>query len=246
MATAWPALGSQHGPVAAPRGPARPVPTRPALDAAHATRRPSCRRSPAPPSCSPGTLQPTSTRPPGCSRRSTPGERGRSHRSPPCCCVPRAPRARRSRTSRRRLGRSPRPRSARATRANAAVILANVRTMQAALDLAGRLDEHAVLAMHRALMAHQALHPAGEWRDQQVWVGGSAAPSRRGALRATRRRRRAGAHGRPRAHSWTVTTSHRSPTPHWPTHSSRRSTRSPTATGAPAAPCCTRCCSTPA
>ena len=59
-------------------------------------------------------------------------------------------------------------------RANAAVILGNVRTMQAALDLAGRLDEHAVLAMHRALMAHQALHPAGEWRDQQVWVGGSA------------------------------------------------------------------------
>ncbi|MGO4598346.1 Fic family protein [Terrabacter sp. 2RAF25] len=60
-------------------------------------------------------------------------------------------------------------------RANAAVILGNVRTMQAALDLAGRLDEHAVLAMHRALMAQQTQHPAGLWRDQQVWVGGSAA-----------------------------------------------------------------------
>ncbi|KJK13373.1 Fic family protein [Terrabacter sp. 28] len=59
-------------------------------------------------------------------------------------------------------------------RANAAVILGNVRTMQAALDLAGRLDEHAVLAMHRALMAQQTQHPAGRWRDQQVWVGGSA------------------------------------------------------------------------
>ena len=59
-------------------------------------------------------------------------------------------------------------------RANAAVILGNVRTMQAALDLAGRLDEEAVLAMHRALMAHQSLHAAGEWRTEQVWLGGSA------------------------------------------------------------------------
>jgi Fic family protein len=60
------------------------------------------------------------------------------------------------------------------SRANAAVILANVRTMQAALDLAGRLDEDTVLAMHRALMAQQTQHPAGRWREQQVWVGGSA------------------------------------------------------------------------
>ena len=58
-------------------------------------------------------------------------------------------------------------------RANASVILGNVRTMQAALDLAGRLDEAAILAMHRALMAQQVRHPAGQWRDQQVWVGGS-------------------------------------------------------------------------
>ena len=58
-------------------------------------------------------------------------------------------------------------------RANAAVILGNVRTMQAALDLAGRLDEAGVLAMHRALMAQQSHHPAGRWREQQVWVGGS-------------------------------------------------------------------------
>ena len=59
------------------------------------------------------------------------------------------------------------------SRANAAVILANVRTMQAALDLAGRLDEDTVLAMHRALMAQQTQHLAGRWREQQVWVGGS-------------------------------------------------------------------------
>ncbi|GAA2743435.1 Fic family protein [Terrabacter aerolatus] len=59
-------------------------------------------------------------------------------------------------------------------RANAGLILANVRTMQAALDLAGRLDEAAVLDMHRALMAQQAQHVPGRWRDQQVWLGGSA------------------------------------------------------------------------
>ena len=58
-------------------------------------------------------------------------------------------------------------------RANASLILGNVRTMQAALDLAGRLDESAVLAMHRALMAQQVRHAAGEWRTEQVWVGGS-------------------------------------------------------------------------
>jgi Fic family protein len=58
-------------------------------------------------------------------------------------------------------------------RANAAVILGNVRTMQAALDLAGRLDEAAVLAMHRSLMAQQSQHAGGQWREQQVWVGGS-------------------------------------------------------------------------
>src|SRR6478672_11421343 len=59
-------------------------------------------------------------------------------------------------------------------RANATAILSNVRTMQAALDLAGRLDEGAVLAIHRALMAQQSRHRGGHWREEQVWVGGSA------------------------------------------------------------------------
>lgn len=58
-------------------------------------------------------------------------------------------------------------------RANASVILANVRTMQAALALAGRLDEAAILGMHRALMSRQSLVAAGEWRSEQVWIGGS-------------------------------------------------------------------------
>jgi Fic family protein len=58
-------------------------------------------------------------------------------------------------------------------RANAAVILANVRTMQAALALAGHLDEAAILEMHRALMSQQRVVSAGEWRTEQVWIGGS-------------------------------------------------------------------------
>lgn len=59
-------------------------------------------------------------------------------------------------------------------RTNAAMILGNVRTMQAALALAGQLDEAAILEMHRALMSQQSIIPAGQWRAEQVWVGGSA------------------------------------------------------------------------
>lgn len=59
------------------------------------------------------------------------------------------------------------------SRANATAILANVRTMQAALDLAGRLDEASILGMHDALMAHQTHIQPGQWRTEQVWVGGS-------------------------------------------------------------------------
>src|SRR6478735_2003369 len=58
-------------------------------------------------------------------------------------------------------------------RASASVILANVRAMQAALELAGPLDEQPVLAMHRAIMAGQSQHRPGRWREEQVWVGGS-------------------------------------------------------------------------
>jgi Fic family protein len=59
-------------------------------------------------------------------------------------------------------------------RANAALILGNVRTMQAALSLAGRLDEQAILEMHRALVSQQSIVEAGRWRAEQVWIGGSA------------------------------------------------------------------------
>ena len=56
---------------------------------------------------------------------------------------------------------------------NASEIVANVHAMQAAIDLADRLDTHAVLAMHAALMQRHHPEAAGHWRREQVWIGGS-------------------------------------------------------------------------
>jgi Fic family protein len=55
---------------------------------------------------------------------------------------------------------------------NASEIVANVRAMQAAIDLADRLDADAVLAMHSALMHRHHPETAGRWRAEQVWIGG--------------------------------------------------------------------------
>lgn len=62
-----------------------------------------------------------------------------------------------------------------ATSDNARLVVANVRAMEAALDLADRLDTTAVLEMHRALMSGQRGWEgrAGRWRDQLVWIGTS-------------------------------------------------------------------------
>jgi Fic family protein len=62
-----------------------------------------------------------------------------------------------------------------ATSQNAAVVVGNVRAMEAALDLADRLDEQAVLTMQAVLLAAQPgwdAH-AGRYRDGLVWVGAS-------------------------------------------------------------------------
>ena len=58
-------------------------------------------------------------------------------------------------------------------RDNADLIVSNVRAMQAALNLAERLDGDAILAMHRVLMESHWPEIAGRWREQQVWIGGS-------------------------------------------------------------------------
>lgn len=57
---------------------------------------------------------------------------------------------------------------------NATQIVGNVEAMKAAIDLAERFDEDAILAMHSALMKGHADDIAGRWRRDQVWIGGSS------------------------------------------------------------------------
>jgi Fic family protein len=56
---------------------------------------------------------------------------------------------------------------------SALMVAENVAAMQAAMGLAERIDKPALLAMHTALM--KGTHPdiAGEFRREQVWIGGS-------------------------------------------------------------------------
>lgn len=58
------------------------------------------------------------------------------------------------------------------TSRNAQLIVGNVRAMQAALALSESIDVHAILEMHRALLEHSNPEIVGNWRNQQVWIGG--------------------------------------------------------------------------
>lgn len=58
------------------------------------------------------------------------------------------------------------------SRRNAALIVSNTEAMKAAIALADRLDENAILAMHAALMHDSEPASAGHWRTEQVWIGG--------------------------------------------------------------------------
>ncbi|MGW6265872.1 Fic family protein [Cellulosimicrobium funkei] len=62
------------------------------------------------------------------------------------------------------------------TSTNARTVVANVRAMQAAIDLADRLDEASILTMHRELLAGQPgwEEHAGRYRGTLVWVGSSS------------------------------------------------------------------------
>ena len=60
------------------------------------------------------------------------------------------------------------------SRRNAAEIVANTTAMQAAIELADRLDAPAILAMHAALLRQHDPKIAGRWRDAQVWIGSSS------------------------------------------------------------------------
>lgn len=57
---------------------------------------------------------------------------------------------------------------------NATIIVANTRAMQAALALADRIDEQAILDVHEALLGASDPGSVGRWRNEQVWIGGSA------------------------------------------------------------------------
>jgi Fic family protein len=46
--------------------------------------------------------------------------------------------------------------------------------MNAAIDLADRLDQSAILAMQRALIGGHDPDNAGRWREEQVWIGGDS------------------------------------------------------------------------
>lgn len=54
---------------------------------------------------------------------------------------------------------------------NASIIVANQRSMTAAIDLADRIDADAILAMHAALLGASDPDIAGKWRTEQVWIG---------------------------------------------------------------------------
>lgn len=56
--------------------------------------------------------------------------------------------------------------------ANAKLIVANVRAMEAAVSLAGDLDEAGVISMQRALLEDTHPEYTGDWRHEPVWVGG--------------------------------------------------------------------------
>lgn len=57
---------------------------------------------------------------------------------------------------------------------NAAQIVRNVRTMEAALSLADKIDGETIIAMQTALLGTFAPNLTGGWRDEQVWIGGSS------------------------------------------------------------------------
>lgn len=61
-------------------------------------------------------------------------------------------------------------------RQNASIIVANVRTMQSAIDLADHLDGDAIIAMHETLLGHANPEWTGAWRTSQVWIGGRNSP----------------------------------------------------------------------
>lgn len=54
---------------------------------------------------------------------------------------------------------------------NAELVAANTRAVQSAIDLSRDITPHAIKTMHSVLMAEQARHTPGRWREEAVWIG---------------------------------------------------------------------------
>ncbi|GAA1316380.1 Fic family protein [Leucobacter albus] len=60
------------------------------------------------------------------------------------------------------------------TSGNARLVVANVRAMRAALELASGISEAAIIAMQASLLGESRPELTGAFRDQQVWIGGGS------------------------------------------------------------------------
>lgn len=58
--------------------------------------------------------------------------------------------------------------------ANARLVVANVRAMNAAIALSDEINKDSILAMHQALLQASAPEHVGHWRQEQVWIGGGS------------------------------------------------------------------------
>jgi hypothetical protein len=118
---------------------------------------------------------------------------------------------------------------------NAKLVQANVEAMNRALELTGPFSPGQILAVHEALMHGQDRAEPGQFRNQQVWIGGTEysphradfVPPLESRINRSIKDLSAFPSGRT-SRFWRKRPSH--------TPSSRRSTRSSTATGASAAP----------
>lgn len=54
---------------------------------------------------------------------------------------------------------------------NAELIAANTHALSAALKESGSIDAESIRGIHRVLMEPQSRHPAGVFREEQVWIG---------------------------------------------------------------------------
>ncbi|WP_216363442.1 Fic family protein [Subtercola boreus] len=65
----------------------------------------------------------------------------------------------------------------RRTGGNSRLIVANVRAMEAAIEMAEELDVESIIGMQSALLRNDQPEHTGAWRDQAVWIGGGYANS---------------------------------------------------------------------